>query len=415
MTHQANNLLRFIFTAATIVCFASFHHSTLAQTTDPTQLENLTEAQKQAEAQAAELSKQQEKLKTEIEGLQTDLVKTTAQSRGFEKAEAEARAQLEALQVEEKDLRSKIEADNLLSSDLLAALQRIERKPPPALLVSAESATDAARAASLIAYLTDSLTEKTELMKMRVTELEDLRKKMDKNRKEISANASEVSARLRGIKSVISNKSVLNSQLDKDRKQKIEEAEKLASEANNLRELIRSFEDRADDVAPRLKPDRGSIDPNPQIKPRKGNPAPVYIPPSGARFADTRGSLPLPVFGTLSKAFGARTSNGGRAKGVSLRTAKLAQVVAPFPGRIEFSGDFNDDNVVILNVGSGYFIVMTGLGETFAQAGDDVKGGEPLGTMPGNNRSKPELFMEFRKDRSSIDPAPWIGTALAAQ
>jgi septal ring factor EnvC (AmiA/AmiB activator) len=96
-----------------------------------------------------------------------------------------------------------------------------------------------------------------------------------------------------------------------------------------------------------------------------------------------------------------------------LKTAKRAQVVAPFPGRVEFSGEFNDDNVVILNVGNGYFIVMTGLGETFASAGDSVAGGEPLGIMPSGNTAKPEFFMEFRKDRASIDPSPWIGTALA--
>ena len=89
-------------------------------------------------------------------------------------------------------------------------------------------------------------------------------------------------------------------------------------------------------------------------------------------------------------------------------------MVAPFPARVEFSGEFDDDHVVILNVGSGYFIVLTGMGETFANAGDMVAGGEPLGLMPTFVKNKPELFMEFRKDRASINPTPWIGTALAS-
>jgi septal ring factor EnvC (AmiA/AmiB activator) len=384
-----------------------------AQTADPSQLENLAEQQKQAEEQAKELSKKQEKIKSEIKGLRGDLVKATAQSRGYEKAEANARTKLDALTYEESQLNASIEEDRLLSTDLLAALQRIERRPPPALLVSAQNATDAARAAGLIAHLNTTLNTKTDLMKTRLTELDRLRGEMEANRAEIQTNASEVATRLRGIKTGISKKDTLNSQLDKDRKKKIEEAEKLASEAETLRELIRSFEERADDVAPRLKPNPGSINPNPTIKPKRGQPAPVYVPSSGARFADTRGSLPLPVFGKLYKNFGAKLSGGGRAKGVILNTAKRAQVVAPFPGRIEFSGEFNDDKVIILNVGNGYFIVMTGLGETFASAGDSVVGGEPLGIMPSSNSSKPEFFMEFRKDRASIDPAPWIGTALA--
>jgi septal ring factor EnvC (AmiA/AmiB activator) len=181
--------------------------------------------------------------------------------------------------------------------------------------------------------------------------------------------------------------------------------------------LIRAFEERANEIAPRIKPKRERIpeksDPSPQVKPRKGQPPPVYVPSAGQRFADARGALPLPVLGRLSKAFGARLTGGGRSKGVSLKTAKNAQVVAPFDGRVEFAGAFDEDYVVILNVGNGYFIVMTGLGNTFASAGDSVITGEPLGTMPKRSKSSPELFMEFRKNRASIDPAPWIGTALA--
>lgn len=384
-----------------------------AQIGDPSKLEILAEQQKQAEARAKELSNKQKKIKSEIKGLRRDLIKATAQSRGYEKAEVDARTKLDALKYEESELNAAIKKDRLLATDLLAALQRIERHPPPALLVSAQNATDAARAAGLIAYLNTTLNAKTDLMKTRLVKLDRLRTEMEANRTEIKSHASEVATRLSSIKTVISKKATLNSQFDKDQKKKIEEAEKLASEAETLRELIRSFEERADDVAPRLKPNPGIILPNPQVKPKRGLPAPVYVPSSGAQFADARGSLPLPVFGKLSKNFNARLSGGGRTKGVTLNTAKRAQVVAPYPGRVEFSGDFNDDDVVILNVGNGYFIVMTGLGETFASAGDSVIRGEPLGIMPSANNARPEFFMEFRKDRASIDPAPWIGTALA--
>ena len=403
-------MFRHLALALTLCSIAPFAG---AQIADPSQLESLAEQQKLAEEKAKELSKKQEKIKTEIKGLRGDLVKATAQSRGYEKAEADARAKLEALKSEETQLNEAIKKDRLLSVDLLAALQRIERRPPPALLVSAQNATDAARAAGLIAHLNTTLNAKTDLMKTRLNDLDALESEMEASRAKIQANASQVASRLRGIKTGISKKATLNSQLDKDRKKKIQEAEKLASEAETLRELIRSFEERADDVAPRLKPDPGSIDPNPQVKPKRGQPAPVYVPSNGARFADARGSLPLPVFGQLSKKFGAKLKGGGRTKGVILKTSKKAQVVAPFPGRIEFSGEFNDDNVVILNVGNGYFIVMTGLGETFSKAGDSVAGGEPLGLMPTRSASTPEFFMEFRKDRASIDPTPWIGTALA--
>ncbi len=390
-----------------------------AQTTDPNKLGTLTEQQKQAEELAKSLTVQQKKIVGEINGLQDDLIEASGQARGFERAETEARTKLADLTKQEEALKAKILSDRIALSDILAALQRIDKSPPPALLVHPKNATDAARAAHLLAYLSQSLHEKSKELQEQLIELQNVRTKMNKKRGEIASHAKAVNVRLGSIKSIISDKSYLNNKLDKDRKTKINEANRLAKEAKNLRELIARFEDNAEAILPRLKPSRRPRDPIPRLKPRPGTTSsptyvpPAYIPSGSARFADARGQVPLPVFGKLSRNYGARLAGGGTAKGISLKSTRKAQVIAPFAGRVEFSGAFNDDHVVILNVGGGYFIVLTGLGETFSEAGTSVKAGEPLGLMPANGAKLPELFMEFRKNRNSINPKPWIGAALA--
>ena len=399
--------------------FAAWAQSTFAQTVDPNKLESLTDQQKQAEQQAKVLTAQQKKILGEIGNLQDDLVTASGKARGFERAETKARAQLSDLTTQEKNLKAKILSDRAALSDMLAALQRIDESPPPALLVHPKSATDAARAAHLLAYLSRDLHEKSTLLQTQLAELQGVRTKMDKKRGEIIGHAKAVNIRLTRIKSIITDKSTLNNKLDKDRKTKIKQADRLAKEAKSLRDLIARFEESAEAIVPRLKPARGTRDPVPRLKPKPGStstPAyvpPVFIPSGSARFADARGQIPLPVFGKLSRSYGARLAGGGTAKGISLKSTRKAQVVAPFAGRVEFSGAFNDDHVVILNVGGGYFIVLTGLGETFTKAGTRVKAGEPLGLMPTAGTKSPELFIEFRKNRSSINPKPWIGAALA--
>ncbi|PHS76554.1 MAG: hypothetical protein COB56_06125 [Robiginitomaculum sp.] len=390
-----------------------------AQTADPDKLETLTDQQKQAEALAKSLTVQQKKILGEINNLQDDLVTASSQARGYERAETKARAGLADLTVQEATLKTKILSDRAALSDMLAALQRIDESPPPALLVHPKNATDAARAANLLAYLSQSLHEKSKFLQDQLAELQNVRVKMNTKRNEVSTHAKAVNVRLSNIKSIISNKSKLNNQLDKDRKTNIQKANRLAKEAKTLRELIVRFEDNAEDILPRLKPSRGTRDPIPRLKPQPGSAStstyipPAYIPSGSNRFADARGQIPLPVFGKLSRNYGARLAGGGTAKGISLKSTRKAQVIAPFAGRVEFSGAFNDDHVVILNVGGGYFIVLTGLGETFTEAGTRVKAGEPLGLMPTNGAKSPELFMEFRKNRNSINPKPWIGAALA--
>lgn len=390
-----------------------------AQTADPNKLETLTDQQKQAEDLAKSLTVQQKKIVGEISNLQDDLVKTSGQARGFERAETEARTGLDDLTKQETVLKAKILSDRAALSDILAALQRIDKSPPPALLVHPKNATDAARAAQLLAYLSQSLHDKSALLQEQLTELQGVRTQMNTKRAEIATHAKAVNVRLSSIKSIINDKSKLNDQLDKDRKTKIKEANKLAKEAKTLRELIARFEDNAEAILPRLKPPRNTRDPIPRLKPKPGGIStsayipPIYIPSGSNRFADARGQVPLPVFGKLSRNYGARLAGGGTAKGISLKSTRKAQVIAPFAGRVEFSGAFNDDHVVILNVGGGYFIVLTGLGETFTDAGTRVKAGEPLGLMPTSGARTPELFMEFRKNRTSVNPKPWIGAALA--
>ncbi len=408
-------MLRFLI----ILLFSLLTSFAHAQTTVPNKLDTLTEKQKQAEAQAKSLTDQQKKILVDINDLQDRLVATSSQARGYERAETNARIELTALTVQERDLKAKILSDRTALSDILAALQRIDGNPPPALLVHPENATDAARAAQLLAYLSKKLQEKSKVLEAQLTTLQNTRTKMNDKRFEISEHAKAVNIRLGSIKSIINDKSELSNQLDKSRKTKILEANNLAKEANSLRELIARFENTADAILPRLKPPRSSRAPIPRLKPQTGvnsTPAyvpPVYLPSGSSRFADARGKVPLPVFGKLARNFGAKLAGGGTAKGISLKSTRKAQVIAPFAGRVEFSGAFNDDHVVIVNVGDGYFIVLTGLGDTFTEAGTRVKTGEPLGLMPADGAMSPELFMEFRKNRNSINPKPWVGAALA--
>ena len=383
-----------------------------AQVPDPQTLKTLAEQQKEAEQQAKALKAKQEKVNKEIGSLRSDLVKTTAQARGFEKAYNAAQDQLKRLRADEAALTIKLAKDRAVHAQLLAALQRLDYNPPPIILMSTQSTLETSRSAHLMSAISKDLQTRSNQLAESLAAFEDVREQIKAIRGAAQRNAKEIDKKLKTIETIITKKAELNSSLDKDRQKKIQEAQKLADEAKSLRDLISKFEDAANDIAPRLKPAKPEPGtPSPQKKPPKDRPSPVYVPKGDGRFTDSRGKLPLPVLGTLSKKFGSTLSSGAKSKGIQLTTGRRAQVVAPFPARVEFAGLFNDDNVVILNVGNGYFIVMTGLGRTFTKAGDQIDAGEPLGLMPGNQN--PVLFMEFRKNRTSVNPMPWIGPALA--
>jgi septal ring factor EnvC (AmiA/AmiB activator) len=72
---------------------------------------------------------------------------------------------------------------------------------------------------------------------------------------------------------------------------------------------------------------------------------------------------------------------------------------------------------LILNAGNGYHVVMSGMEKIDVELGQFVLAGEPVAVMGarrvasaeavGMETSRPVLYVEFRKDGTSIDPSPW--------
>jgi septal ring factor EnvC (AmiA/AmiB activator) len=135
-------------------------------------------------------------------------------------------------------------------------------------------------------------------------------------------------------------------------------------------------------------------------------------------FTEARGLLPLPVQGRRVLAFGDRTQYGSQSKGIVIETRQGAQVVSPADGWIVHAGEFRSyGQLLIINAGGGYHILLAGLSQIDVQLGQFVLAGEPVGVMSTAGKAAqpkapdapvlPVLYVEFRKDKRPIDPDPW--------
>jgi septal ring factor EnvC (AmiA/AmiB activator) len=133
-------------------------------------------------------------------------------------------------------------------------------------------------------------------------------------------------------------------------------------------------------------------------------------------FAEAKGRLALPVSGTRIREFGASDGAGGAEKGIQLSTRPGAQVTAPCDGWVVYAGLFRSyGRLLIINGGGGYHVLLAGMEQITVELGQFVLAGEPVAVMAGGAQSVPKaaqatapvLYIEFRKDGNSIDPAPW--------
>ncbi len=133
-------------------------------------------------------------------------------------------------------------------------------------------------------------------------------------------------------------------------------------------------------------------------------------------FVQTKGQLQLPAQGRRVLAFGEKTQYGGQSKGMVLETRYGGQVTAPAEGWVVFAGEFRSfGQLLIINAGDGYHLLLAGLSQIDVQVGEFVLAGQPVGVMSGltkgakpkSSDAAPVLYIEFRKDSRPIDPAPW--------
>ena len=143
-------------------------------------------------------------------------------------------------------------------------------------------------------------------------------------------------------------------------------------------------------------------------------------------FATLTGALELPVSGEVLRGFG--RGGGGvdtRTEGLVVGGRESAVVTSPSDAWIDFAGPFRSyGEIVILNVGGDYRMVLTGLDSSDVAMGQFVLAGEPIGrlgevdAMPrirGVASDGPALYIELRRAGRTIDPAPWFRSRQIAR
>ncbi|MFM2277990.1 MAG: hypothetical protein RLZZ444_221, partial [Pseudomonadota bacterium] len=91
---------------------------------------------------------------------------------------------------------------------------------------------------------------------------------------------------------------------------------------------------------------------------------------------------------------------------------------APSDGWVVFAGPFRSyGQMVILNAGDGYHLVIAGMETVSTRQGQFVVAGEPIGQMGAKRitsaaalnleTERPTLYIEFRKDGKPVDSEPW--------
>lgn len=456
------------------------------------------------------------------ERIRQAMIEAAAAQKATSKELAATERRVDALASEEGLIKVSLNERRGVLAEVLAALQRMGRKPPPALLVKPRDALGSVRSAILLGAVVPAIREETDRLvadlerlgavrlaivaetrrfagqvvrhreeEARLSRLFAEKEKLEaENRDRLSAEAAraaELAEKATDLKGLIGS---LQNEVDRaraaeeaarlaemrrqaDEQAKAAEARRMeeerlirearviarrAAETRRLAELrdaevARTREAAIADVPETVvataeppaaeapsAPDEGAGESEPvgegaveiaAFAPRdapSADAAPEYdiaslrreavrLEPAAA-FSTMKGRLSKPVAGKQLIGFGGKDDIGRETTGASFAARPGDAVTAPADGRVLYSGPFRSyGQLLILDAGDGYHVVLAGMGRIDVETGQFVSAGEPVAVMGARRlasiataefgATQPALYVEFRKDGKPVDPSAW--------
>jgi murein hydrolase activator len=384
------------------------------------ELDTLREQQRQA----ADMEK---RLRQEIDALGDDrrkmnqaLIDTATRIRTVEAQVVEAEARINPLTDRELSIRKSLDARRAVIAEVLAALQRIGHRPPPALLVKPEDALEAVRTAVMFGALLPEMRTQAESLSKDLAELVHLREQIAQQRHELQRDLTEQSQNQLRLTALFEQRKQQQGDAQKALEGERQRIALLARQADSLKDLIAKLEQNLDPATRNARVAARSAAEGKDLGETRGDLTalrdPGRLSPAIA-FSAAKGTLAIPVNGVKIRDFGSPDSNGGTEKGVSIATRAGAQVTSPCDGWVVYAGAYRSyGQVLIMNVGGGYHVLLTGMEQISVDPGQFVLAGEPVAVMGrapqagsalAAGSSQPILYIEFRKDGTPVDPTPW--------
>lgn len=316
----------------------------------------------------------------------------TTTIRAYEAGLAALREAMRQAQLRESALEIQFQAKRGEVSQLLGVLAGLDTDPGPLLLLHPDGPLGTVRSGMILADVAPELQAQAVALKQDLTELRDLRALQAAAQQTLAEGLTRVQTARADLSQAMSDRTALPKRITED--------------PAALQDLLDSAKTLSG-FAKGLGANDSSI----------------------LGFEEAKGLLAWPALGHVILHAGETDAKGVTRPGVTLATRPLALVTAPWAGTIRYRGPLLDyGNVMILEPGQGYLLVMAGLEQVYGEVGDVVSQGDALGLMggiegtsaasaadilmPADNgagaNDSETLYVELRKGAEAIDPMDWF-------
>jgi septal ring factor EnvC (AmiA/AmiB activator) len=370
----------------------------------------------QIQAQQKELSNNKRTLAANRARMQARLIETARALRLSEKRLTEIEERLASTRAKVREQREKLDDKSAQMSALFVLMQGMSRQPPPLMITHSRDALKMIRSGMVVATFYGDIEKLATQIAGEVSQLEASEKEaelQEQRRKSEQVQNSRLKAQIDLL--LIENREQLEAA--SARADSLSSATKInIASIKSLEEMLPALDLERARKTNAASQDFGKMNGTEEISPNAAKI--VMIEPGRMQpaipFSNSQGLLPMPAQGKMLIRFGQLDRDGAASKGVHIETRPAAQIISPCDGLILYAGPFRSyGQLLIIDPGGGYHVVVAGMDRIEATKGQFVLAGEPVAAMGTETRSgdktpaRPILYVEFRRDQQSIDPAPW--------
>ncbi len=336
--------------------------------------------------QKLKIDNELEKIETERQRLSQTLLDATTRLQATEESAVELENRLAELKTQEDAALRSLQNRRALVGEVLLVLQRMGLRPAPALLARPEDILEAIRTSMTIGAVLPQMRAETVALQNDLSKLVKLRDDMREQRKNLARNKENLISQRAFLQDMIAQRRKAQREKEAARDAESARVRALASKATSIKDLIARMEAESDAARRAAKAakdaDEARVAAESALSREQRAKAmaapfrdPARLAPAIA-FADLKGRLPLPTLGGFLRRFGAPDGYGGVEKGVSIGARENGIVVSPCDGWVAFAGPYRSyGQLLILNAGGGYYMVLAGMDRINVNVGQFVLAG----------------------------------------
>jgi septal ring factor EnvC (AmiA/AmiB activator) len=393
------------------------------------QLKEIERALEQGRKEQERLKQRSETLIGELARLQTDMVLAARAAQEQEDMLTQLETRLGELRAQDAAKSSVLEKRRDQMGGVLMALERLAWRPSEALLSQPTSPADTVRTALLLRAAVPQIEDEARALRREIDQLGAIRADIARQRQRMAQAHNLLAGERRRMEGQVRRKAELASRTETERAETARRLDRLALEAEDLKDLIARIEEerrqRLAEAAAKAAAEakaraaakaaaKAQGKPPPPEPPRERESASASASPHhyegpAKPFSQARGTLPMPARGQVIEQFGESTQLGPASKGLRIETRAGGQVIAPYDGQVVFAGPFRGYGpLLIIEHGEGYHTLLAGMGRIDGVVGQTVLAGEPVGIMGEAANGKPTLYVELRRNGQPVNPLPWL-------